>query len=123
VHINYSLTLNTRWTNEILGMLPLAYGLAYISVLTMFFVRRLKFIILSYLWFLKNTIIKIFLGAPKTNHPHQSCSTPGITHTRGSVPELLSLLRLSVLIIMVSVLLFLECLEEKVERKSIFNEF
>ncbi|KAL5675889.1 hypothetical protein ACJX0J_012020, partial [Zea mays] len=47
VHINYSLTLNTRWTNEILGMLPLAYGLAYISVLTMFFVRRLKFIILE----------------------------------------------------------------------------
>ncbi|KAL5647365.1 hypothetical protein ACJX0J_041720, partial [Zea mays] len=35
------------WTNEILGMLPLAYGLAYISVLTMFFIRRLKFIILE----------------------------------------------------------------------------
>ncbi|KAL5664659.1 hypothetical protein ACJX0J_024767 [Zea mays] len=55
--LSFYITLNTRWTNEILGMLPLAYGLDYISVLTMFFVRRLKFIILSYLWFLKNTII------------------------------------------------------------------
>ncbi|KAL5659272.1 hypothetical protein ACJX0J_032435, partial [Zea mays] len=50
-HVAWLLLLVFGSTNEILGMLPLAYGLAYISVLTMFFVRRLKFIILSYLWF------------------------------------------------------------------------